>query len=584
MKMGKRIFATLLAVILILTGIPLQGVADAAKTGGNILGGFLDSLVASAADTPDYSNLTVNQYMAKVMLNHNYEGAALNHGSTIPQEQLSFYLDRNFPYRISTSRVLVDQLKASNSFMSGVTSWKLLTFDPSNMVEDSLDEKGYYTAIIYSILDVAMESSELLSVLNNEYSKTNISLYKSSLSLAEELNNADDLLISEMKNLKLADFSAEQQTVFLEKMAQQEAMGRFYKYTGKTVSAVTDVLKVCTTVDDVVQTLGTYTLLASVGEEIEAVLLEMKANCPTSNTAMLAALTEVCSVCASDFKAGIVSMVETGVQVFNYAFSQIVGDVWNACLQGVAGGFVGGMLIGQAIGKTITNFCFSTDKIIEQFFAMDALLALEDLMLSTVEALAQKFRENESEENADNFIQAVKMMFSVYSLDGEYAYDFVQIAKTGGIINQLFYQGNEIFVEDFRASIDSIQSSLNFQCEWLTGMEGYRWYYEEDAPSAYAEYFAPEKESNGSLPYIPPYEENVEPLRMEPFVENSSLFTYREESDGSLTLLTCFPLVSGKVEIPSSIADRPIRAIASGAFRDCTLLTEVVFGSFIYAN
>lgn len=165
-NVANRVVATLLVVLLIVTSAPLSGFVGIVLPKLSFSQLFA-SAVETAEQTVDYSNLTPNQYMAKMLLNCDYNGCSAG-DTTVPQEQLSFYMN---PKKVSQARTLCEALERSNSFMSGVAAWKVATFDPSEAYENLLQEKDYYMAILYSIIDVEMNGNLFLKALNVQQTK-----------------------------------------------------------------------------------------------------------------------------------------------------------------------------------------------------------------------------------------------------------------------------------------------------------------------------------------------------------------------------------------------------------------------------
>ncbi len=462
----KRILSFLLALILVVSVIPLPFNVMAASE--------------EEVELPDYSDLTVNQYISKILLNYNYNGCIAAE-KTIRQIELEDFFNQE---NKSMSNYLVSMLKDNNAFMFSVATWEYLTFNPSNITEDMLNEKGYYTAIILNILNAQMNNSVILDNLNNDFGKMQLSVNKSIISILKECNGVD-IKENELKNFNLSSLSSSEKTDLMAKIAKDDINKDYLNYLGQGFSFVTDALGVCTTAKEISDTICSYIMISQLGQEMEDVLYALYVNCPQSNMAMKSALKDVYEACSSDFKAAIVSMGETGKQIASYAFSKIVGEAWNACIKGIAGGFVGGLLIGQVIGKSISNFCFSSNKVAEQYYVMNAMIEFEALMIETVGTMGDAFKNTESVSAADNYIQSVKLLFSTYLLDCDYAYDFVDTVQNGN----LFVSPNNETVAVYKETANSRKTNFNFMCRKLTTIAGYLDYYELDAPSAFEALF-----------------------------------------------------------------------------------------------
>lgn len=576
MKKAKKILCTLLAVVMCVMSVPMEGVKE-------IDFSRLDfGIRASAesrgkANSVDYSNLTANQYMAKVLLNSNYYGCQSGE-TTIPQQQLDIY--RN-PLKVSNARTLVNELRRNNSFMSSVAAWEVLTFDPSDLVDDVLQAKDYYVAVIMSILDVQMKDNTVLKNLNNEYSSFVLKTSKNILSILKDItgiNISDDK--TAFQNL-WNDLTDEQLQTLYTQLANDRELKTYYEYSGKGMSFVSNTLSLCTSAYDMAKMVGSYIMLGRMGQDIKDVLDELYKNCPSSNSYMKIALKETSEICNDALKASIISVSDIGTQIVSYAFSKIVGEMWSGCLKTAVGGFVGGMMIGQAIGKNISNFMFSTDKIIEQYYAMNALVEFEDVMLVTLTSLGNRFKANESESNADAFMQCIKMLFSTYTLGYSYATDFVEKGKERGLYNTIksLVYGTEQSIEDYKKTLNYMSEMVNDMKEFLTTLEGYSAYYEDDAPSAYQDIF--KDKSASVITTISSYSPSFKPNIYSPAINNKAWLTYEKNSDGYMTITSCYIGATGSIEIPEGVAGKRVTHIAYNAFKNCTGVTEVVLPRFM---
>ncbi len=523
----KKFLSFLLTLALLFTTLPLSS-----------------DLLSVKASYVDYSNLTINQYISKILLNHDYYGVALSDGDTIPHQQLSNWLDQD---KGSLSKRVVENLENNSRFISSVAAWKAATFQPSDITNSFLDEKGYYTAILYSILDAEMNNSSLLENLNNDYSSVMLSMNKSILSILKEIVDAD-IAENDLKSLQLSSLTDDEFNTLVSKVASDKMNKEFLDYVSKPTSYLSDIIKVCNTIDDVTNMLSSYIMISQLGQEIENVLYALYTNCPSTNTAMQSALSDVYDISSSNFKAAILGLREIGLDIVNNGFSKTVDKVWSTCISSIGGSFANGLLIGQAIGKTISNFCFSTDKIIEQYYIMDAVLEFEKLMIKTVGIMGDTYKSTESVEAADNYIQSVKMLFSTYILDSEYSSEF--FATFADSIWLSSEEKQEI--AECQGTIDSFKKTLNFACGWLTGIKGYVDYHEEDAPN---------------------YGANVPSSDVEIYTEG---FKYTLSNDGTYYSVTDIGTVTAtNVIIPSTYNGLPVTKIGRSAFDGCTDLTSI---------
>ena len=344
--MKKRIISGLMALVMVLSLLPSGVFTAFAAEAENGEDGVPE-------DRIDYSELTENQYMSKVLLNSNYCGAA-NGWSTEEyvnslQVQLGYYLK---PMRAGPEVNLTESLQANRAFMASVGAWKVLTFDPGNITDDMLTEKDYYTAIIFNILDVQFNDNKFLELLNNDYGQMSRETMSIAVEIAEKFDNID---INKL-NAKLDDSTKSEFINLLVERIPKENDKAFCESFGKGMTFVTTSLKTLNSVEEIAKTLSSYVLLAQLGNEVKGVLYALYQNCDSSNMAMKTALLETYTVCSDSLNAAIVGVIETGTQVFNTTFSAVVGTTWKACISAAANGFASWLLISQTIGKTISNF------------------------------------------------------------------------------------------------------------------------------------------------------------------------------------------------------------------------------------
>lgn len=134
----------------------------------------------------DYSDLTQNQYISKILLNCNYLGSANDYNTanqTPESKQLDCWMN---PNNVSFSRILVNALQENSDFMSSVEAWEILTFNPKDLAEDAFKEEDYYTTILLSILDAKVSDNEFIKDLNCSANKTITSLSKNTAKILKE--------------------------------------------------------------------------------------------------------------------------------------------------------------------------------------------------------------------------------------------------------------------------------------------------------------------------------------------------------------------------------------------------------------
>ena len=430
----------------------------------------------------DYSDLTQNQYIAKVLLNHNYLGEANNYdssNSTAEHDQLEFWKE---PSNVSFARILVNALNENRDFMSSVEAWELLTFNPDSLAEDAFQEEDYYTTILLSILDAKINDNEFIKDLNCSANKMITSLSKNTAGLLKEICGID---IDDLAKVSVSDMSDSEFSDLLKNIAQTEDAKKLYDAVGKDIGYISDATKLCKTVDDVVKTISMYSLLNDTSKATEIVLKTILGNCPADNMAMRSATEKVYLYVTDSLTDSMLAMMETGEAILSVGYEKIIGQLWERALSSALGSFGTGLLIGQAVGTAISNFAFSTDDTIDKYYAMNALVQFEDVIVASVNDLTDAYKSGEISENADAFIRSVELMLAAYDLGYAYTNDFAEIVFEKGLVNSiknLFGESENL--SEIRSDIASIKSSVQL-AYGLVSVSIYKYYMEIDAPGLY---------------------------------------------------------------------------------------------------
>ena len=571
-RITKKILSVMLALVVVLGSVPFSVLSEISWFPFKITA-FADD---DSAGYPDYSELSENQYIARILLNYNYYGSATLGdvtSGTVPNEQLKYWIN---PNDVSAARILRNELAGNSGFMASVGAWEVLTFDPSKTADEIFDEEDYYTAILTSILDVKMKDSEFKKAWNCSTNKTILDMSKSVTKFAKEILGTD---ISKAESVSISDFSPEQMDKLLNEIGELKSSQSFYDATGKNISVIKDATKACNTLYDLIKTISTYSQIANLNKATETVLKEIYDNAP-QGTPMKAAAKKVYEICSEQMTQAMFAQIETGEALFNIGFEVVVGKLWDVALKGIFNmfgvdcGLLIGIKIGQAVGKTIANYCFSTDKTIEQYYVLDAVVQFEDVMVNTVNSLALKFKQSESVESADALVKAVELLFETYDLGCEYTFSFVETANSSGLVNKVrsWFKKDET-VETYKRLTDSMKNTINNVKTTLTSLEGYKWYYEVDAPAAYKKCFEPE-DSN------PAYSKSKEItyINISATESGGAIFDFNVNEGKTVTITNCNISASGEVSVPSEIGGCKVESIASSAFSNCKSMTTLKIG------
>lgn len=451
---------------------------DVYDTNGNIV------LRSSANQLPINSpDISLEEYMANIILGYNYDGCLKNLNSSTPQNYLYEYALR--PNQISLSRVYVDLLHQNKDFMVSATGWKTLTFSASDTYQNALDEIGYYEAVLMNVLNSAVKYTILPSAVKD--TQKTVSGFTSPILKA--LRHGADKNYETLLNQPWAQFQESEQLAIIE--AAGEKCTSLKKVAGYN-SGISTIFSTASDIRSAIEKIASLEKVAEVDVYVLDVLEALYANCPSNNTAMKTAIAEIKKTCESSFDKTMVELLNGASTVGNIVVSEGVDALWGDVLASLGGGTGVWLIIGQTVGKSLSNFMFSTDACLEQFYVMEALVNIEDAMVASVQQMAGNYRVFGTSERAKDFLTAEKMLLSLYEMSADYAKDFTEIVKTKGVVNgiqSIFGFGNIQEFEAYCQVAGNMKSSIQqFKNALFDFDYGYKNALKIDNPTVYASY------------------------------------------------------------------------------------------------
>lgn len=475
LKTGKKIVSVIMIVIMCLTMAPLQGFV------GLDISSWFASEAEAAALLSDLCFFE-EDYIASIILNTNTESCAVSDdGKSVASMTLDYYTQ---PQNISISKCFTDALEGDADFMSSVAAWEVLTFEPTDIYSEAMTKQGYYQTILFNILEVAVNYNIIPTIVKNMNNHV-----ISTLKAINELEiKVDDIVVSGETSWDLLNADYQHQII-------QKTAGHMteLEMRNQSLSDFAMLVKTCTTVTDFVEKAAQLTALTTLTEDVKAVIDELYANSSFVNnmelkTSILELKTAMNSKIDSVGTIGLEMLCSTGKLSMDVFLSQM----WAETVTSLLGSLGAGLLIGQVIGRGLSNILFSTDKVIEQFYTMQALSDVEVLMCKTVKSLGQKYIASQNTTNVSNFLKAIDLLYNTYKLDFEYTADFAEIIYTKGLINKvnLFVSGTPDSLEKINSIVSSVNSSLNSSLGMITDIDNYCWYLETDFPEVFAVYYS----------------------------------------------------------------------------------------------
>lgn len=495
-KAFKKIFASILVVVMILTAAPLNGFVGLKLN----LDWFNFNEKASAFSLEeethiDYSDLTANQYLAKIFTNNNYSGALNHYGADdnyIPYVFIKdFFLDAN---QLSRAKVISDEYKDAIDYKTTNAIYRVLTINPSTEIDMIMEQEDYYVTILLSLLDVTMSDDNLIDYLNCSTNKTITKLSKNTSNFLKTIYGAE---YSDLGKTVIADFTTEQLTDIYSVMMDDLDSKQLWDLVGKDIGKISDAMSGLKTINDCVKKISNLVALSNISAEITEVLKQIYQKCPQNNLPMKNAARKVYEYVSGQMTYANLVLTTATQDTSEYLISELVSHLWKTCLTAVLGELSAGILIGQAIGKVIANYCFATDALNEQLCVISALVDFEDVLIESVRSLETAYKSSGSISDSDNYICSLHLLMDTYELGCEYTEDFIETAYTKGVINSIIYKDSGE-LRDWNSDFET-QKHINAQVKEFLYLTHYKSQYKVDAPSAYEMYFG-----NTKVPEIIP--------------------------------------------------------------------------------
>lgn len=454
------------------------------------------SNLAIKAEAADYSDLTPNEYMTRVLLNYKYSGYLNDYGASDITYQNQLLKDYYyFPDEVSSARRFYYEFQNDNDFKSTVTLYKLLSLDLGDAASEAMKLEDYYTAILLNIIDAKLEDDNYLDSLTCEANKNLVELSKSVFDILEEFHNPGTVLVSSLSTSQIQSISNT-----IAKSSNHESL---YKLTGKNISVISDFLLGCTSVNEALKNICVYTSIADTTVALENVLYEIYLNCPSTNVALKTASYQVYKYVSDEMGYAALTMMSAGESAIEAGIKVALSTVWENCITAIWGSYPAlGLKLAQVVGKGIGNFCCGTDKILEQLVVIGCLVDFEDVMISAVKAIENDYKNSWTVSNADNYIKAVEMLLATYDLDCQYSNDFITLVYTGGVVTSIKYSKSET-LQTWQNAFQKKRANIRWE---LIRFPDYAIYFEKDAPSGYDNYFGNGGQNNGDDDsFVPQY-------------------------------------------------------------------------------
>ena len=420
-------------------------------------------VVVQAKTNLDLGDFDLIKYKADINTNSSYS----------PYTNLQYKLTNDTP-----STVICKELEENAQFISAVAGWETATFDPSNTTDDQLSQIDHYESIIISILKIQTEAETFIDFYNSQTAKDTKSLISKITKVLKEQFNIEfsslekqDSLSKDEKALVSKGFEEWLKVQHPGFVAIEDGLGKFSEFMD-TYNKVTDAIENYTT----------YLNCYSLSQEIKNVISDLYKR-STDNYYLHTALEKVNIACESMSGALASTSFDVTTSSFSQIYKQVVGEMWNAVLSSTALGNM--VLIGQKIGKEISNVLFSTEATIEQYYKMRALREFENVLKESVRGFQSVYLSNKDSQSARNLFAATDILYAEYDLSCDFSKNYADILFNNNITSLVrsIFNGES---ENYHNYLNSVANIKEYNKDsWYRYNTDYMFFLKEDYPDIY---------------------------------------------------------------------------------------------------
>ena len=299
----------------------------------------------------------------------------------------------------SPNDVVIKQLKDDSVFQASYAGWKLAAFSGGDAVSDSLTEVGYYQSLILNVISEALTSSPVEDIFDN-------AIVKDAKHLQSTFTNTLklDFVFTDLNDLNIAEMSQDKQMKVMEAFSSSfEKTYPKVKDVDKFVGVFNVIVKEGKNIETAINNLVAYCESVGMTEHMKAVVADLYKNCDSSNVAMKSALFEINKACQSYTLAYSAALFDLA----GSSLTLLCGEVVDTMVDGIMAANPAGLsvMIGQAIGKGVANFLFSTDEICEQYHKMCCLYEFEELLGKVTKLEMNSFSGSKTNYNANKIFR-----------------------------------------------------------------------------------------------------------------------------------------------------------------------------------
>ena len=412
MKKSKGFLSILLALVMVISALPLAGISAFAVDG------------ESSTELIDPNIFAAQCITGIVKVEQNQEIV------TQSNDIYNYYTSDDV---FTPSQSFLQNCYADKNLMSNYNQWLLysLAADPSSAMDTIMKDKDYYETLIITMFNNALKENVMLKYINNEVLHTSNSLLSNICKISGTATAAEAVETLDMTNPATAE-------IIDEAVKKTFMAGKVSKVSGvvsDVISYSSDILKFC-------DKLSVYNSMSNVDDVTMQWLRQMRSACTKDTaTALMDALDNLIASNDGFAKSAMTQISEAGFVLTKWVAKESIDlgikamTLGNPVTMAVVAGF--------KAGKTLCNLFFATDDVCEQFHMMECVYKLQTVARATVKNTQNTFLENQNNENASLFIKSLDCYYqSVCDIDIDLMKDFLYNLYSGGILSGVI---NSIF-------------------------------------------------------------------------------------------------------------------------------------------
>ena len=361
----------------------------------------------------------------------------------------------------SPYRLWVEKLQQDNSWNQLLLSWRITTFDLKSEIEYSLKEVGYYVTFLFNILyDSTSNSLEtsFIDALSDGCGDVEASWKSIGISTWKQFASAYEGVL---KDTPIDANDTEQVNAIMSSLREIKDIKGALNVLGE----VGNWISYCDTAIDVVEKLSKLESILSCSTETAEILQHLRDRAQTG-TPLWLVLDDFCTMLSGTLSPEIIRSILTGEAILEEVCKEMASILWS---QTVALAESYGLILkaGQSIGKFTSDTLFNTSATIAEYYKLEAMYRLEDLLRDECNACSRSFTSNPSIETATQFTAAYKLYCKALIEGLNCSLSFFDAALKEGAVAQICYWFNQEELDNIRSTICDLQKTVQDTYNYL---------------------------------------------------------------------------------------------------------------------